>query len=229
MSKEEALGVLADVVRRSGLVDAISSGVVLVSGGPDSACAAAGLARALGPASVHALHVNYGLREAAGDDERVCRDLCSRLRIDLHIDRPEQLHGNLQADARDFRYAAAERLRVRTGGSWIATGHTRTDLAETILYRLAVSPGARALRGLQAQSGRVVRPLLDLERGETRNLAAAAGLPFADDASNIDPAFARNRLRAEVLPVLRELNPAAERNIAETQAELIEEAELLER
>jgi tRNA(Ile)-lysidine synthase len=229
MSKEEALGVLADVVRRSGLVDAISSGVVLVSGGPDSACAAAGLARALGPASVHALHVNYGLREAAGDDERVCRDLCSRLRIDLHIDRPEQLHGNLQADARDFRYAAAERLRVRTGGSWIATGHTRTDLAETILYRLAVSPGSRALRGLQAQSGRVVRPLLDLERGETRNLATAAGLPFADDASNLDLEFARNRVRAEVLPVLRDLNPAAERNIAETQAELIEEAELLER
>jgi tRNA(Ile)-lysidine synthase len=229
VGKEEALGTLAEVVRRGGLVDSISAGVVLVSGGADSACAAAGLAGAVGPESVHALHVNYGLRDSADRDERVCRDLCSRLRIDLHIERPKELEGNLQAAARDSRYAAAERLRVRTGSAWIATGHTRTDLAETVLYRLGVSPGARALRGLPAHSGRVVRPLLELERAETRRLAAEAGLPFADDESNLDLSFARNRVRAEVLPVLRELSPAAERNIAETQAELVEEAELLER
>jgi tRNA(Ile)-lysidine synthase len=201
----------------------------MVAGGPDSACLAAGLARAIGPERVHALHVNYGLRDSADRDERVCRDLCSRLRIDLHIDRPEHLHGNLQAAAREFRYAAAERLRVRTGGDWIATGHTRTDLAETFLYRLAVSPGARSLRCLPAQSGRIVRPLLELERAELRQLAIAATLPFADDETNLDPAFARNRIRAEVLPVFRELSAAPERNIAETQAEMIEEARLLER
>ncbi len=229
MGREEALESLAQAVRRGGLVDGHSSGVVMVSGGPDSACLAAGLAQAIGPERVHALHVNYGLRDSADRDERVCRDLCSRLRIDLHIDRPEHLHGNLQAAAREFRYAAAERLRVRTGGDWIATGHTRTDLAETFLYRLAVSPGARSLRCLPAQSGRIVRPLLELERAELRRLATAATLPFADDETNLDPAFARNRIRAEVLPVLRELSPAAERNIAETQAEMIEEARLLER
>jgi len=229
MGREEALDSLSQAVLRGGLVDAPSSGVVMVSGGPDSACLAAGLARAIGPERVHALHVNYGLRDSADRDERVCRDLCSRLRVDLHIDRPEHLHGNLQAAAREFRYAAAERLRVRTGGDWIATGHTRTDLAETFLYRLAVSPGARSLRCLPAQSGRIVRPLLELERAELRQLAIAATLPFADDETNLDPAFARNRIRAEVLPVFRELSAAPERNIAETQAEMIEEARLLER
>ena len=230
-TEEGPLSALADVVRRSGLVDAISSGIVLVSGGADSACLAAGLAEALGPESVHALHLNYGLRESADRDERICRDLCSRLRIDLHIERPAGIapERNLQAAARDARYAAAERLRVRAGGTWIATGHTRTDLAETVVYRLAVSPGLRALRGLPAQSGRVIRPLLGLERADTRRLATEAGLPFADDETNLDPRFARNRVRAEVIPVLRELNAAAERNIAETQAELIEEAELLDR
>ncbi len=229
VGKDDALGTLAEVVRRSGLVDPMSSGVVLVSGGADSACAAVGLARAIGPASVHALHVNYGLRESADRDERVCRDLCSRLRIDLHIERPKGLAGNVQAAARETRYAAAEQLRMRTGGDWIATGHTRTDLAETVLYRLAVSPGTRALRGLPAHSGRVVRPLLGLERAETRRLAAEACLPFADDETNLELDFARNRVRAEVLPVLHELSRAAERNIAETQAELVEEAHLLER
>src|SRR5262249_50770048 len=136
---------------------------------------------------------------------------------------------NLQAAARDARYAAAERLRVRAGGTWIATGHTRTDLAETIVYRLAVSPRLRALRGLPAQSRRAIRPLPRLQRADARRLATEAGLPFADDETNLDPRFARNRVRAEVIPVLRELNSAAERNIAETQAGLIEEAELLDR
>jgi tRNA(Ile)-lysidine synthase len=227
--RDEALDRLTEAVRRSGLVDAVSSGVVLVSGGADSACAAAGIARAIGPERVHALHVNYGLRETADRDERVCRDLCSRLRIDLHIDRPVSLQGNLQAAAREFRYTAAERLRVRAGGDWVATGHTRTDLAETVVYRLAVSPGARGLRCLPARSGRVVRPLLELERADLRRLATEAGLPFADDETNLDPTFARNRIRAEILPVLRDLSPAAERNIAETQAEMIEEARLLDR
>ena len=104
-------------------------------------------------------------------------------------------------------------MRLRSGCglapavTWIATGHTRTDLAETVVYRLAVSPGLRALRGLPAHSGRVIRPLLGLDRADTRRLATEAGLPFEDDETNADLRFARNRVRAEVLPVLRELNP----------------------
>jgi tRNA(Ile)-lysidine synthase len=227
--KEEALSELADVVRSCGLIDPGHAVVVMISGGPDSACAAAGLARALGPAHVHALHVNYGLREEAADDVAVCRRLCAALRIDLHVERATVDEGNLQAEARRLRYDAAERLRARTDSRWIATGHTRTDAAETTLYRLATSPGSRALMGLPPRNGRVVRPLLALERERTRELALAAGLPFADDASNEDERFARNRIRARVLPELRELSPEAERNIAETRAELMEEAELLER
>ena len=158
------------------------------------------------------------------------RRLCAALRIDLHVERPRGLPpGNLQAAAREIRYDAAERLRRRSGADAIATGHTRTDLAETVLYRLAASPGSRALLGLAPRNGRVVRPLLALERERVRELVAVAGLPFADDETNADPAFARNRIRAEVLPVLRELNPAAERNLAETRAELAEEAALLDR
>jgi tRNA(Ile)-lysidine synthase len=228
VSKEEALAALVAAVRGSGLVESGSSAVVLVSGGPDSACAAAGLARALGPEAVHALHMNYALRPEAADAERACRELCGRLRIDLHVERPGRLHGNLQAAARDVRYDAAERLRARTGADVIATGHTRTDLAETVLYRLATSPGSRALRAMPERRGRLVRPLLAVSRERTRELAAAAGLPFEDDPSNLDPAFARNRIRAEVMPVLAELG-AAEATIAETHAELVEEGDLLDR
>jgi len=228
-TKGEALAELAAAMTGGGLVERGSSAIVLISGGPDSACAAAGLARALGPGEVHALHLNYGLREGAAGDERTCRELCAKLRIDLHVERPRLPEGNVQAAARDARYAAAEKLRARAGASVIVTGHTRTDLAETVLYRLAVSPGARALLGLPARSGRVVRPLLGFERSRTRELALDAGLPFADDETNADPRYARNRVRAEVLPVLRGLSPAVERNIAETRAELADDAALLER
>lgn len=232
MTKSDAIARLTRAVEESGLVDTTSDGVVMVSGGPDSACAAAGLAGAIGPERLHAIHVNYGLREEAHADEQVARRLCALLRIDLHVERvkPEELGpGNLQAAARGARYLAAERLRNRFGVSWIATGHTRSDVAETVVYRLAKSPGSRALLGMSPRSGRVIRPLLSLSREDTRELAGAASLPFTDDATNMDPSFARNRIRAEVLPALAKLSPESERNITETRAELSEEAALLER
>ena len=165
----------------------------------------------------------------ANSDEQTARRLCAALRIDLHVERVSKGDlgpGNLQAAARAARYQAAERLRTRFGVTWIATGHTRSDVAETVVYRLAKSPGSRALLGMSPRSGRVIRPLLALSREETRAFATAAGLPFADDESNLDPAFARNRIRAEVLPALAKLSPETERNIAETRAELGEEAAL---
>jgi tRNA(Ile)-lysidine synthase len=229
VDKQEALEHLEAAVRDSGLLPDRGSVVVLTSGGADSACAAAGATRALGPERVHALHLNYGLRPTATRDERTCRSLCANLRIDLHVERPELAEGNVQAAARRARYDAAERLRDRTSSEAIVTGHSRTDLAETLIYRLAASPGSRALLGLAPQNGRVVRPLLRLERERLRELARAAGLPFADDETNLDPSYARNRIRNEVLPVLADLSPASQRNVAETQAELREEAELLER
>ncbi len=228
--KNEALAELAGVVRSSGLLGTDVAAVVMISGGADSAAVAAGLTRELGAKSVHALHVNYGLRDGADAGEAACRQLCAALRIDLHVERPrEPLRGNVQAAARVVRYDAAERLRDRTGSDSIATGHTRTDIAETVLYRLTASPGSRALLGLAPRNGRVIRPLLELERERTRELAVAAELPFVDDETNDEPVFARNRIRSEVLTVLHQLNPAVERNIAETRAELAEEAELLDR
>jgi tRNA(Ile)-lysidine synthase len=229
MADAAALSVLARTVRESGLIAAGSGGVVLVSGGADSAAAAAGLVTELGATEVVALHLNYGLRADSDRDERTCEELCARLGVELEVEHPELGRGNVQAEARDARYAAAERLRLARGLKWVATGHTRTDLAETVLYRLATSPGRRALLGLRARSGDVIRPILSLQREETRRLVEEAGLPFSDDPTNAESLYARNRIRNEVLPVLREVGPEAEATIAETHAELAEEAETLER
>jgi tRNA(Ile)-lysidine synthase len=226
---QEALEELKSAARRSGLVRSGAQGVVLVSGGADSACAAAGLAGLCAPGGLIALHVNYGLRDDAAEDEQVCRELCGNLRIDLEVRRPQLPEGNVQAAARDARYRAAEELRLRMGGDFVATGHTRTDVAETVIYRLASSPGRRALLGMPARRGSLIRPLLTLGRADTRRLAAAARLPFRDDPSNEDTGYARNRIRLEVLPALHELSRSAELNIAETRAELAEESEVLDR
>jgi len=188
---------------------------------------AAGLVEVAGPEALTALHLNYGLRPDSDSDEEAVRELGDRLGIRVEVERPELGDGNLQAAAREARYRAAERLRREREADWIATGHTRTDLAETMLYRLATSPGRRALLGLQPRRGVVVRPLLALDRDEVRRLATDAGLPFRDDPTNDEPLFARNRIRNEVLPVLREIG-AAEASMAETRAELAEEGEALD-
>jgi tRNA(Ile)-lysidine synthase len=228
MAAETALSALARAVRESGLIAEGSSGIVLVSGGADSAATAAALVEVLGADAVAGLHLNYGLRADSDRDEETVRDLASRLGIELQVERPELGKGNVQAKARDARYQLAEQVRQSRGADWIATGHTRTDLTETVLYRLATSPGRRALLGLRRRRGAVVRPLLGLEREEVRRLAVEAELPFSDDPTNAEPLYARNRIRNEVLPVLREIGPEAEATIAETQEELAEEGEALE-
>jgi len=206
--------------------------LVLLSGGADSVCLLDVCLRL--EARVSALHVNHGLRAQADADEAFCRELCDRLGVPLAVERASPAAGepgaagNVQAEARAARYAAAERHVAATGGDY-AAAHTATDQAETVLYRLAVSPGRRALLGMEGRRGRLVRPLLATTRTETRAYCDARGLAWREDASNIDPRFARTRLRHEVLPVLRELNPAAERNIAETALLLRDEHEVLER
>ncbi len=229
MADVSAKSVLTRVVRESGLVAEGSRGLVLVSGGADSAATAAGLVGLLGAGTLIGLHLNYGLRPGSDGDQRTCEELCAQLGIELEVERPQLGEGNVQAEARRARYTAADRVRLSHGLDWIATGHTRTDLAETVLYRLATSPGRRALLGLRARQGHVIRPILSLERDQARRLVAEAGLPFADDPTNAEPVFARNRVRNEVLPVLREIGSEADATIAETQAELAEEGETLDR
>lgn len=202
-------------------------GVALVSGGPDSAVLLTGLAEALGAGHVVALHVNYGLRPESGVDEGMAAELCSRLGVELVVERPGRPEGNVQAWARDIRYEAAEELMRARGAAWVAAGHTRSDRAETVMYRLASSPGTRSLLGMEARRGSLIRPLLALEREDVRRIALEAGLPFTDDRSNEDPAFARVRIRTEVIPVLKAINPAAERNIELTRDELAEDEGLL--
>lgn len=200
-------------VRSGGLLEPGGSTVVLLSGGRDSICLLDLAVRIAGAQHVTALHVNYGLREAADGDEDHCAQLCGRLGIQLDVRRPRRpASGNLQAWARAERYGAGTQLALDRGAV-LAAGHTATDQVETILYRLASSPSRRALYGMREREGLLVRPLLWFAREQTAAYCSSRGLAWREDETNDSEMYARGRVRVGVLPALRTIHPAAEQNV----------------
>jgi tRNA(Ile)-lysidine synthase len=191
--------------------------LALVSGGADSACAW-GIVRELGY-DVEALHVEHGLRGADGlADAAHCAGLgATVVAVDVE-DGP-----NVEARARAARYAAA---REHAGGRPIVTGHTLSDQAETVLYRLVSSSGARAIRAMRPAAGGIVRPLLCATARDTRAWCAEHGIEPREDRTNTDERLRRNLIRREVMPALTRVHPGAERNLART-AELLGELDEL--
>jgi len=220
---------LLERVEAGGLLGGPEPLVAMLSGGRDSICLLDLAVRARGAKAVRALHLNYGLREEADEDECYCAELCARLGVALEIERPRrpQGAGNLQAWARKDRYAAAARLAEEAGATIVA-GHTADDQVETILYRLASSPSRRALLGMRPRDGRLARPLLGTTRAETTAYCEERGLAWRDDATNEEADYKRNLLRRELIPELEKIHPAAKENVLRAAAILREEAELLD-
>jgi tRNA(Ile)-lysidine synthase len=220
---------LLERVEAGGMLGGPGPLLAMLSGGRDSICVLDLAVRARGAEAVSALHVNYGLREEADTDEDHCADLCQRLGVALEIERPRRSEGagNLQAWAREERYAAAARWAEERDAA-IVTGHTADDQVETILYRLASSPSRRALLGMKPKDGRLARPLLGTTRAETTAYCKQRGLAWRDDASNEEGDYKRNILRRGAIPELEKIHPAAKQNVLRTAALLREEAGLLD-
>jgi tRNA(Ile)-lysidine synthase len=217
-----------DAVAAAGLGPGVGV-VALVSGGRDSVCLLDALSTVCGPERLLAMHVNYGLRADATADQRHCVALCERLGVELEVVTPPRPadSGNLQAWARDVRYGAASATALARG-ALVATGHTSSDQVETVLYRLASSPGRRALLGMKARDGVLVRPLLSVDREQTAAYCRARGLDWRDDESNDSDLYARGRVRNRVVPALSSVHPAAHENVLRTAALLRDEADVLD-
>ncbi|HEY1286654.1 MAG TPA: tRNA lysidine(34) synthetase TilS [Solirubrobacterales bacterium] len=220
---------MLEAVAAAGMLPAGTAAVAMISGGRDSTCLLDIAARLLGADRVTALHVNYRLREDSDADQEHCEALCERLAVTLEIERPRRPEGpgNLQAWARDARYAAAARLAERLDAA-VATGHTADDQVETILYRLASSPSRRALLGMRPRDGRLVRPLLAFTREQTTAYCRERGLEWRDDPTNAEASYARNRVRHGLAAALAEIHPAAASNVLRTAELLRAEAEVLD-
>jgi tRNA(Ile)-lysidine synthase len=217
-------------VRADGLLSEGRHVVVLYSGGRDSTCLLDLAVAVAGRDAVTALHVNYGLRTEADQDERHCRVTADELGIELVVHRPAAPvadTGNVQAWARAERYAAADRL-ARARNRDVAAGHTATDQVETILYRLASSPSRRALLGMRRRDGRLVRPLLTFTRAQTAAHCRDRGLAWREDETNASDAYARNRIRRALVPALEQAHPAAQANVLALAEILAGEAQVLD-
>jgi tRNA(Ile)-lysidine synthase len=190
---------------------------VAVSGGADSIALLSAL-HALSRFQLTALHVNHGLRGAESDgDEEFVRQFAQELGIGVLIHRAVLNSGNLEAAARQARYAWFAQLLAQGGLDRIATGHTASDQAETVLFRFLRGAGTAGLAAIRPSADRIVRPLLNVPREEIHRYLRARGIAWREDSSNRDLSFARNRIRHELLPALtRDWNPALPQVLSQT-------------
>lgn len=208
-------------IRAKGLIAPGDRVLAAVSGGADSVVMLhllLSLREELGIGAVEAAHVHHGLRgEDADRDEAFVRRLCEEWQVPLHVQHAkvgqlaEQRRRGVEETGREVRYAFFHSIPQIDR---IATAHTATDNAETVLLHLTRGSGLTGLGGIAPRRGKIVRPLLMCSREDIETYCAKHELTFCTDTTNTDVRFARNRIRAHVLPELRQLNPALESAVA---------------
>jgi tRNA(Ile)-lysidine synthase len=198
---------------------------VAVSGGADSVFLLQALSE-LAPRwnlQLSVIHIEHGIRGAASvaDAEFVAR-LAGDLGLTIHLRHADvpAMDGNLEQDARNVRQAFYSELIASRTVHRVATGHTRTDQAETVMYRILRGSGLAGLSGILPVTGEgLIRPLLEIDRAEIEAWLRERGIAWREDATNRDRTYARNRLRHEILPLLREgFNPQVDQALANMAA-----------
>ena len=203
------------------------------SGGADSTALLLALADLRDDLGFHlsVVHLNHRLRGAASDaDEGFVRGLAESLHLPLHVQRvdvrtmADKQQTGLEVAGREARYRFFGELIAAGVCDRIATGHTRSDQAETLVFRLARGSGVRGLAGIRPERGPgVIRPLLDVSANEVRSFLRARGATWREDSSNQDRAFRRNRIRLDIAPQLARLNPRWEEALARTARQALDE------
>jgi tRNA(Ile)-lysidine synthase len=203
--------------------------LVAVSGGADSLALLLSLHR-LG-VLLEVATIDHRLRPTSASEVEQVRQLCARLSVRFHtrvITLTERT--GLEAAARDARYAALQAVRLERGLAFIATGHTASDQAETVLMRLGRGSALGGAAGvLERRPDGVVRPLLGVTREQTRAFVAFLGETPVDDPMNLDPTFTRVQVRQAVLPALRAaLGPGVDRALTRFAQLALEDDALLQ-
>ena len=194
-----------------------------VSGGADSVALLYLLLETedeLGLADVCACHFNHGIRGASSDgDELFVRKLCAKLGVRLlcesaHMAQRQAPKGmSVETWARSERYDFFRRSALELGAV-AATAHNRNDVAETVLLNLARGAGLEGAGGIPPKREGIIRPLIDIDRGEIESYLKSKGAEYVTDETNLSDDYSRNRIRHSVLPALETVNAAAVRNIA---------------
>jgi tRNA(Ile)-lysidine synthase len=186
--------------------------------------------------SLYLGHFNHGIRASSAEDERFVRTLALSLNIQLFAESSDvpsfakKNKLNLEEAGRLLRYEFLDRAASMIGGAKIATGHTMSDQAETFFLRLLRGSGSRGLAGIYPViDGRVIRPLLKIEREEIEDYLMSKGIEYRVDESNFDPSFLRNRIRSDLIPYLQKnFDPKIVPHLGKLSSLLMEEDKLLD-
>lgn len=223
------LNKIADFIAKHQLLSCSGLHLIALSGGADSV-ALLHILRDLGY-HIEAAHCNFHLRGAESDrDEQFVKQLCDSLNITLHLihfDTAEYatLHQvSIEMAARELRYGYFRQLCQDIGAESVCVAHHRDDAVETFLMNLLRGSGIHGLTGIRPKNGQIVRPLLGVSRQEIEDYLHSIGQDYVTDSTNLHDDVLRNKLRLNVLPLLKEINPGAAENIDKT-ARFLQEAE----
>ncbi|MCQ2068344.1 MAG: tRNA lysidine(34) synthetase TilS [Bacteroidaceae bacterium] len=199
--------------------------VVGLSGGADSTALLLVLIR-LGY-RVHAVHCNFHLRGAESDrDQEFVKDLCKRTSVELTVcdyDTREyaSAHGiSIEMAARELRYADFERIMQECGASAICIAHHRDDSVETLLLNLIRGTGIKGLTGIKPQNGHIIRPLLCVSRQQIEDWLHEIGQSYVTDSTNLETDYTRNKIRLQLMPLMRSINPDVNNAVNDTARHL---------
>ena len=218
---------ISQTIRREVLFTEQDRLLLAVSGGPDSTALLLALT-SLGY-NCMAVHCNFHLRGAESDrDEQFVRHLCEQKHIELIVHDfdtktyAEAHHVSIEMAARELRYAYFEQLLDEYGLAVVAVAHHRDDSVETFLLNLIRGTGLKGLTGMRYRNGRVVRPMLDVSRKDVTDYLKALGQDYVTDSTNLETEFLRNKIRLEILPSLRQINPSIDETVIDTAKHLQE-------
>ena len=231
---------VSEYIRKRGLLKPEGHYLVALSGGADSVCLLL-LLKQLGY-SVEAIHCNFHLRGDESDrDESFCRQLCDEQQIKLHLVHFDtqayaQLHKvSIEMAARQLRYRHFAQLCHDAEFQGVCVAHHQDDVAETVLLNLIRGTGLKGLSGIKSLQSMIfqlngqddstfqlpiIRPMLCVSRDEITDFLTQIGQTYVTDSTNLIPDVQRNKIRLQVLPLLREINPSVSRNIVETAENL---------
>ena len=190
-------------------------------------------------AIIYAAHVNHGIRgDEADRDEQFCRELAASLNIELFVLRADvpkiaaERGESIETAARNVRYGFFDELMAKHKIEVLATAHNANDNLETLIFNLARGSGLGGMCGIPdsrpVKHGTVIRPMLAMEKSDILKYCNAHSLKFVTDSTNTDTDYTRNRIRAEIIPVMKSINSGALRNASRMCQTLREDSLCLE-